>query len=182
MDDQAQFNMKSIRLTALLALTLLIGAGSPFSSSVSAEAEEPFYIALDPAAAKAKFNQYGEPEPAVEGANLRSHAEVYKTETIEVLLPARNQVEYMVNMEKGEVLLYSWEAGVALHFDFHAHPSDDESIFWTRYNQGNENKDQGSIVAPYTGEHGWLWSNAGDKPVTIKLTVTGYYINVFKVE
>ena len=31
------------------------------------------------------------------------------------------------------------------------------------------------VVAPFSGEHGWYWLNISEKPVTIKLTVTGYY-------
>jgi hypothetical protein len=34
--------------------------------------------------------------------------------------------------------------------------------------------DNGSLVAPFAGEHGWFWLNVSDTPVTITLTVTGY--------
>jgi hypothetical protein len=30
-------------------------------------------------------------------------------------------------------------------------------------------------VAPFTGEHGWYWLNVSEGPITIKLTVTGYF-------
>jgi hypothetical protein len=30
-------------------------------------------------------------------------------------------------------------------------------------------------VAPFSGEHGWYWVNLNDHPVTITLTVTGYF-------
>ena len=33
----------------------------------------------------------------------------------------------------------------------------------------------GSLVAPFKGEHGWYWLNVSEKPVTITLTVTGYH-------
>ena len=32
--------------------------------------------------------------------------------------------------------------------------------------------------APFTGEHGWYWLNYNDFPVTITLTVTGYFDDV----
>ena len=36
----------------------------------------------------------------------------------------------------------------------------------------------GSLVAPFAGEHGWYWLNISEKPVTIKLTFTGYHNEV----
>ena len=33
-------------------------------------------------------------------------------------------------------------------------------------------------VAPFAGEHGWYWLNIHDGPVTITLTVTGFYDDI----
>lgn len=160
-------------LQALVLLALLAPAG---------HAQESLYIAIDPAEVKARFDRYGQPEPAVEGVNIRTHSQAYKTETFETVLAPKGQVEYMINMERGEVLLYTWESGIAIEHDFHAHPAGGDDIVWTRYSKGNSGGDHGSIVAPYTGEHGWMWTNRGNRPVTIRLTVSGYYINVFRVD
>ena len=32
-----------------------------------------------------------------------------------------------------------------------------------------------ALVAPFAREHGWYWLNYNDFPVTVSLTVTGYY-------
>ena len=48
--------------------------------------------------------------------------------------------------------------------------------FWVRYEEADGiNGRNGSLVAPFKGEHGWYWVNASEKPVTITLTVTGYH-------
>ena len=33
----------------------------------------------------------------------------------------------------------------------------------------------GSLTAPFAGEHGWYWLNFNEFPVTVTLTVTGYF-------
>ena len=33
----------------------------------------------------------------------------------------------------------------------------------------------GSYTAPFTGIHGWYWQNRTDKPVTLKLSATGFF-------
>ena len=35
-----------------------------------------------------------------------------------------------------------------------------------------------SLTAPFTGEHGWFWLNINEFPITINLTVTGFYDNI----
>jgi hypothetical protein len=36
----------------------------------------------------------------------------------------------------------------------------------------------GSLVAPFSGEHGWYWVNVSDQPVTITLFLKGYYSEI----
>jgi hypothetical protein len=36
----------------------------------------------------------------------------------------------------------------------------------------------GSLVASFSGEHGWYWVNISEKPVTITLTVAGFYRDI----
>ncbi len=33
-----------------------------------------------------------------------------------------------------------------------------------------------SYTAPFTGIHGWYWQNRTDRPVTLKLTATGFFV------
>ena len=101
---------------------------------------------------------------------------------LNVWVAPRDQLEFMAEMEQGDVLLYTWEAGGTLYYDFHAHPEGGHPDYWSRYAEGKAGTDSGSLVAPYTGEHGWLWLNSGSEPVTVRLTVSGYYRQVNRTD
>jgi hypothetical protein len=63
-----------------------------------------------------------------------------------------------------------------VYVDYHGHDPSLGDKFWVRYSeQDGVERASGSLVAPFSGEHGWYWLNVSDKPVTIKLTVSGYY-------
>lgn len=143
---------------------------------------EPLYNAIDPATLKPNYDKSGQSQPTLTGKNLRTHARVYKSETLEATVNPRNEMEFMTTIDEGEVLLYTWEASVPLYYDFHGHQHGGDPDVWTRYADGTSIKDQGSVVIPYTGEHGWYWVNEGTEPVTIKLTVIGYYNTFYKVD
>jgi hypothetical protein len=140
------------------------------------------YIGIDPEITPASVDEFGESLPVVTGANLRAHETAYKSETINIQIDADGQVEYKAIMDKGELLLYAWEADGELYYDFHAHQENGNPQFWTRYAEGEGSKDQGSIVAAYQGEHGWYWLNIAGKAVTVKLSVAGYYDRIKEIE
>ncbi|MFT5134268.1 MAG: hypothetical protein ACI9SC_002743 [Gammaproteobacteria bacterium] len=142
---------------------------------------ETLYAAINPETTPPKINEFGQSLPAVDGVNIRVHDATYKSESIEILIDIDGQVEYKAIMDGGEVLLYAWEADGELYYDFHAHQEKGDPNFWTRYSEGEATKDQGSIVAPYQGEHGWYWLNIADKPIKIKLTVAGYYDEIKEI-
>jgi len=143
---------------------------------------ETLYAGIDPETTAPLIDPFGDSLPAVDGVNIRSHENVYKSDTLEILIDTDGQLEYKAIMDRGEVLLYSWEANGELYYDFHAHQEKGDPNFWTRYSEGEAMKDQGSIVAPYQGEHGWYWLNISGKPIKIKLTVAGYYDQIKKIE
>jgi hypothetical protein len=33
----------------------------------------------------------------------------------------------------------------------------------------------GTLMAPFSGIHGWFWENTGDRPVTVTLASAGFY-------
>ena len=140
------------------------------------------YVAIDPETTKPKVDEFGDALPALDGANLRAHNTVFKSETIEIQIDTDAQVEYKAIMDRGEVLLYAWQADGELYYDFHAHQAEANQDFFTRYAEGEGNSDQGSIVAPYQGQHGWFWLNIEGRPITLKLTVAGYYDEIKKID
>jgi hypothetical protein len=140
------------------------------------------YSAIDTSNMIPQYNQQGEPLPVVDGINLREYNEPYKTETIETTLIPRQQIEYMAQMDQGEVLLYSWEIDGKSYYDFHAHQENVNPDIWIRYEDGASLNANGSIIAPYSGEHGWYWVNLDTRPVKLKLTVSGYYKEMVRIE
>jgi hypothetical protein len=190
-----QYRDKYLSLGLLLTASCLVYPGQAFSQSDPGIAggidtqdsnigfeSTVLYSAIDTANMKPEFNRAGEPQPLVIGINQREYDEQYKTETIETILMPRQQIEFMANLEQGEVLLYSWQVDGKIYYDFHAHQQDVDPDIWIRYSDGAGTKNNGSIVAPYTGEHGWYWVNLDTRPVRLKLIVSGYYKDIVRID
>ena len=98
------------------------------------------------------------------------------TEIKKIYLGVDDKTEIKAQLKKGKMILYSWSVdGGKVYVDFHGHDPSLGEKFWVRYEEadGVEARN-GSLVAPFEGQHGWYWMNVSDKPVTITLTVTGY--------
>lgn len=156
------------------------------SEYVTTEPYEPdagvLYVSLNPATAEIPFDEYGRSLPALDGANHRAHATPFKTETVEIKIPGDGQVEYKAVMQEGEMLLYSWSADGDMYTDFHAHEADGDPDFFTRYSETEGASDSGSIVAAYSGQHGWFWLNLMEGESTVTLTVAGYYEEIIEID
>ncbi len=100
-----------------------------------------------------------------------------RTETMTIQLGADDKTEIKALLPKAKMMVYSWQVeGGKVYVDFHGHDPSLGDKFWVRYSeQDGVTGASGSLVAPFTGEHGWYWLNVTDGPVTIKLTVTGYF-------
>lgn len=118
-----------------------------------------------------------EPVPLPNPAIAQMEATAPRTETITVKLDADAKTEIKAKLQKAKMLLYSWQVeGGKVYVDFHGHDPSLGDKFWVRYSeQDGVTGASGSLVAPFTGEHGWYWLNVSEGPVTIKLTVTGYF-------
>lgn len=121
-----------------------------------------------------------EPVPLPNPAVSQLEAAAPRTETITVKLDADAKTEIKAKLPKGKMLLYSWQVdGGKVYVDFHGHDPSLGDKFWVRYSeQDGVSGASGSLVAPFTGEHGWYWLNVTDGPVTIRLTVTGYFTEI----
>lgn len=117
------------------------------------------------------------PNPAVS----QIEAEAPKTETLIVKLGFDDRTEVKAVMHKAKAIVYSWKVqGGGVYVDFHGHDPARGKDFWVRYEEAGQDEEgvtsrSGSLVAPFDGEHGWYWLNTSQEPVTIELTVTGYF-------
>ncbi|MDO9067096.1 MAG: hypothetical protein Q7W05_01410, partial [Deltaproteobacteria bacterium] len=67
-----------------------------------------------------------------------------------------------------------------VNFDMHGEPPNAGSDFTSYWKDKEQASAQGIFVAPFDGTHGWFWRNRGDKPVTVKVKVSGFYEKLSK--
>lgn len=88
--------------------------------------------------------------------------------------------EIKVVLDVGQVALYAWRVtGGDVYTDFHGHESGAADDVFVRYEEQQSGRGgNGSLVAPFTGEHGWYWLNVSDGPVDVVVNVSGYYADL----
>jgi hypothetical protein len=94
------------------------------------------------------------------------------------------ELEYKLRMEEGQTLVYSWSvdvpAGDGPYYDFHSQSdpdpkAPDAELKVMSHHEGNGEQDNGSLIAPFSGIHGWYFQNITSQPVTVKLAFAGFY-------
>lgn len=122
---------------------------------------------------------FGEPTPLPNPSVFQDQPEEARSMIMTIELGAYEQTEIKTVLYEGKVIIYSWEVadGKDVYFDFHGHEASFGPDFFVRYKERQEglNRSSGSLTAPFYGEHGWLFLNINEEPVTITLKVSGYY-------
>lgn len=121
--------------------------------------------------------EFDQPVPLPNPAVFQGHPEPARTETLTVNLAAGGETEIKTVLKESQVILYSWKVDRGqVYVDFHGHEPDAGQDYWVRYEEQQAGTEgQGSLVAPFAGEHGWFWQNYNEFPVVITLTFSGYY-------
>ena len=117
------------------------------------------------------------PNPAVHQAEDRP----IQTRTMTLTLDVDQETEIKTVLRASKVIEYTWKTdGGLVYCDMHGHDPAAGQDFFVRYREDQEGATEatGSLVAPFDGEHGWYWLNIHDGPVTITLTVTGFFDDV----
>ncbi|OAI00583.1 hypothetical protein [Methylomonas methanica] len=97
-------------------------------------------------------------------------------DTVKIVVPAGEGLEYKFHLAKGAALEYSWSTdGAALYFDFHGEPQGDKTGYFKSYKETTDSQSSGSLSAPFEGSHGWYWENKSGAPVTVVLNTKGAY-------
>ena len=98
--------------------------------------------------------------------------EAWRDEVTFTLAPGAT-AEIKLVMEAGMTATYAWTAnGGRINFDLHAH-GEGQSIDYARGR--GETAGEGSIDAPFAGEHGWFWRNRDSSEITVTLQLRGDY-------
>ena len=113
---------------------------------------------------------------AGEATILAPQDKPFQHETVEFTVAPGQFVEYKYRLDKGEALLYSWKASGPVNLDFHAEPDGGPRGYAQSYEtKQGVTQASGTMIAPFSGIHGWYWQNTGSQDVTVTLTSSGYY-------
>ena len=126
---------------------------------------------------EAEIPDFGEPVPLPNPEIHQDSAQPAREKTFQIVIPAERQTEVKTVLLNSKMIAYSWQVDRGtIYSDFHGHDPALGNDFWVRYKEHQESGGaNGSLVAPFDGEHGWFWLNYNDFPVTVTLTVTGFF-------
>jgi hypothetical protein len=123
---------------------------------------------------------FNEPVPLPNPAVHQDQPAAPVTRTLQVTLAPKQKTEIKAVLGAAKAMVYSWQVDQGqVYVDFHGHDPAAGDEFWVRYKeQDGATGGNGSLVAPFSGEHGWFWQNFGTVPIVISLTVTGYFADL----
>lgn len=105
----------------------------------------------------------------------------WRTDVIDVPVPAGKGLEYKLTMKEGEGLVYNITYGTLEHpgmmeVEFHGHTEQvDGAGDLMFYSKGGGSPENGVFTAPWDGIHGWYLKNESGKDVTVRLELAGFY-------
>ena len=166
----AQYGIDPTGAGRLMGLTALSGAGTRTIEITDV-------IGGNEIIRTVEISDAGEPTPLPNPAVFQQGAEPTHTETLRVPIGPNEETEVKVVMSVGKMILFSWEVDRGdIYSDYHGHDPALGSAFWVRYREQQAgSRGDGSLVAPFNGEHGWYWVNYNEYPVVVTLTVTGFF-------
>ena len=137
----------------------------------------------DPSAVNVRYDEFDSAIPHAVGKNYIPANRPLKSEAVRVELGLDESVEYKLEMNGGDSVVYQWKVLEGnVYYDFHGHPHHEETEFFNRYNEGEGNQRSGTIMAAFAGQHGWFWLNLSQGPVVIELNVSGFYDKIVEIE
>lgn len=174
----AEYGYDPTRVGGALGLTQMSGKRQADGGGLVVED----ILSANDSLADATGTDPGTPIPLPNPAISQIEAVPPKTETMRIELDFDERTEVKVEMARSKVVLYSWKVtGGDVYVDFHGHDPAKGNNFWVRYEEAGQEEGQGvssrhgSLVAPFDGQHGWYFLNLAQGPITIDLTVTGYF-------
>lgn len=121
-------------------------------------------------------------ELPLEEGTFREFTGEYRQDVIDIPLGPGGELEYKLWLEEGDAIIYEWNAveiddPEALYAEFHGHteraPGEPGDLMF--YRKASGGSEQGLLIAPFTGIHGWYLVNGTDAPIIVRLEVAGFY-------
>jgi len=113
---------------------------------------------------------------AGQSAIIVAQEKPFQQESVDFTLKPREGMEYKYRLDKGESLLYSWNATAPVNYELHAEPDGAPAGYAQSYEKKSASTGaSGTLTAPFPGIHGWYWENTTDQEITVTLKSAGYY-------
>jgi len=107
----------------------------------------------------------------------------YRTDVMEIVVPAGRGLEVKTHLAKGAALAYAWKTskGETVLHDFHGEPVDAEDDEFESFIEDKAaSESRGVLIAPFSGLHGWYWKNTSSAPITLVLQASGFYRDIVR--
>lgn len=105
----------------------------------------------------------------------------YRSDALALTLQPGEGAEIKAKMAMGDRFVFSWHSeGGGVNFDMHGEPPNAGDTFSSYWKGVNQSQAHGEFVAPFAGTHGWYWRNRGTTPVTVTVTTSGFYAQLYK--
>lgn len=105
----------------------------------------------------------------------------WRTDTVDILVPAGEGLEYKLTMKQGDTLVYNISYGTLAEprlmlSEFHGHTKQVDGVGDLMfYAKTGGSPQSGALTAPWDGIHGWYLKNEGPKDVVVKVELAGFY-------
>lgn len=105
----------------------------------------------------------------------------FQSQEMSVTLAPNEGAEIKARMLKGAQFTFAWDAGgTPVHFDMHGEKLNAAKDEFTSFWLADLAQAAGTFTAPFDGVHGWYWQNNSSAPVTVKVTVSGFYSELYR--
>lgn len=99
----------------------------------------------------------------------------YQTDMVEFVIDGYDYIEFKYHLVQGAPMVFNWMSTAVVIHDFHGEPDTDPENGVQSFDKSDKRGANGSLIAPFTGVHGWYWENPGADPVTIRVNSAGFY-------
>jgi hypothetical protein len=105
----------------------------------------------------------------------------WRTDVVDIAVPAGKGLEYKLTMKRGETLVFNISYGSLadpgrMISEFHGHTPQVNGVGDLMfYSKTGGQPQSGSFTAPWDGIHGWYLKNDGSTDVVVKLELAGFY-------
>ena len=105
----------------------------------------------------------------------------FRSGEMSVTLAPNEGAEIKARMRKGAQFAFNWSVDSDMvEFDMHGEEVNAAKDEFTSYWMADAATAAGTFTAPFDGAHGWYWQNNGTEPVTVTVTVSGFYSELYR--